>query len=118
MPTEGLWTLGGTTTCQPRKKDRKLAAQFEKTLCQDGFGMFQFSMYVRHSSSAENADVHKRRVKNLLPLVAKVGIYELPIEFDLMGDFSDINRRKYKTYPSNWSCLENKNPAIGRIFTW
>ena len=59
------------------KKERKAAARFRKDLMQDGFSMFQFSMYVRHSASSENADVHKRRVKTLLPEHGKVGILQI-----------------------------------------
>lgn len=59
------------------KKDRKAAAHFRKELMKDGFNMFQFSMYVRHSSSSENADVHKKRVKKLLPEHGKVGILQI-----------------------------------------
>jgi CRISPR-associated protein Cas2 len=59
------------------KKDRKAAARFRKELMQDGFSMFQFSMYVRHSASSENADVHKRRVKGILPEHGKVGIIQI-----------------------------------------
>ena len=40
----------------------------------DGFTMFQFSIYVRHCASMENAEVHKRRVKAILPEFGKVGI--------------------------------------------
>ena len=40
----------------------------------DGFTMFQFSIYLRHCSSRENADVHIKRVKSLLPNKGHVGI--------------------------------------------
>jgi len=36
--------------------------------------MFQFSIYVRHCSSRENADVHIKRVKMMLPEYGKIGI--------------------------------------------
>ena len=36
--------------------------------------MFQFSIYVRHCSSSENANVHIKRVKSFLPEYGKVGI--------------------------------------------
>ena len=36
--------------------------------------MFQFSIYIRHCASAENADVHIKRVKSFLPEFGKVGI--------------------------------------------
>ncbi len=38
------------------------------------FTMFQFSIYIRHCNSRENADVHLRRVKKFLPQKGKVGI--------------------------------------------
>lgn len=59
------------------KKDRKEYAQFRKRLQKDGFEMFQFSSYIRHCPSAENADVHIKRVKNSLPPHGKVGILRI-----------------------------------------
>lgn len=56
------------------KKERKIAARFRKDIMADGFSMFQFSIYIRHCASSENADVHIKRVKNLLPELGHVGI--------------------------------------------
>ncbi len=56
------------------KKERKRYAEFRKRLMQDGFTMFQFSIYLRHCPSRENADVHIRRVKQALPKEGYVGI--------------------------------------------
>lgn len=56
------------------KKDRKASAEFRKRLMGDGFTMFQFSIYIRHCASMENAEVHIRRVKAMLPSYGKVGI--------------------------------------------
>lgn len=56
------------------KKHRKAAAIFRKELLKDGFNMFQFSAYTRFCPSRENANVHIRRVKSLLPKEGKIGI--------------------------------------------
>lgn len=56
------------------KKDKKAYADFRKRLQNDGFTMFQFSIYVRHCASRENAEVHIKRVKSFLPEYGKVGI--------------------------------------------
>ncbi len=40
------------------KKDRKAHALFRKRLIGNGFTMFQFSIYLRHCPSRENAEVH------------------------------------------------------------
>ena len=62
-----MWVLVFFDLPTDTKKDRKAYAQFRKQLMGDGFGMFQFSIYVRHCASAENAQAHVRRVKSFLP---------------------------------------------------
>jgi CRISPR-associated protein Cas2 len=54
--------------------ERKIYAQFRKKLLKDGFMMFQFSIYMRHCPSKENAEVHIKRVKKALPGEGHVGI--------------------------------------------
>ena len=56
------------------KKDKKAYSLFRKNLQRDGLTMFQFSIYVRHCASSENAAVHIKRVKSFLPEFGKVGI--------------------------------------------
>ncbi|MFY7652552.1 MAG: CRISPR-associated endonuclease Cas2 [Chitinophagaceae bacterium] len=59
------------------KKERKAYADFRKKLLKDGFQMFQFSIYMRHCASKENAEVHIKRVKNSLPPKGHVGIFQM-----------------------------------------
>jgi CRISPR-associated protein Cas2 len=59
------------------KKDRKEATKFRKILLDNGFIMFQFSIYMRFCQSVENADVHTRRVKNILPDKGKIAIFSI-----------------------------------------
>jgi CRISPR-associated protein Cas2 len=56
------------------KAKRRQYTLFRKALLKDGFSMFQFSSYIRHCPSAENAEVHIRRVRKNLPPEGKVGI--------------------------------------------
>lgn len=56
------------------KKDKKAYTDFRKKLQNDGFTMFQFSIYIRHCASRENAEVHVKRVKSFLPEFGKVGV--------------------------------------------
>lgn len=56
------------------KRERKIYADFRKNLLRDGFTMFQFSIYLRHCPSRENAAVHIKRVKQCLPKEGYVGI--------------------------------------------
>ncbi|HOJ67116.1 MAG TPA: CRISPR-associated endonuclease Cas2 [Paludibacteraceae bacterium] len=56
------------------KKDRKRYVDFRDKLLKDGFTMFQFSIYLRHCASMENAQVHIKRVKKNLPPKGNIGI--------------------------------------------
>lgn len=69
-----MWVLVFFDLPTETKKDRKTYAEFRKNLQRDGFTMFQFSIYVRHCASSENAAVHIKRVKSMLPEFGKVGI--------------------------------------------
>jgi len=69
-----LWVLVFFDLPTETKKERKVYATFRKKIIADGFTMFQFSIYLRHCSSRENADVHTKRVKNLLPEKGHIGI--------------------------------------------
>ena len=59
------------------KKDRKNAGMFRKNLIKDGFTMMQYSIYTRHCASRENADVHIKRSKSILPPKGQVIIFTL-----------------------------------------
>lgn len=59
------------------KKDRRQAALFRKNLIRDGFTMMQYSIYTRHCASRENADVHMKRVKRILPPKGEVIMFTL-----------------------------------------
>ena len=72
-----MWVLVLFDLPTDTKKERKAYAQFRKKLLLDGFTMFQFSIYLRHCPSAENADVHIKRVKSFLPQLGKVGILRI-----------------------------------------
>ena len=70
-----MWVLVLFDLPTETKKDRKAASEFRKRLLKDGFTMFQFSIYVRHCASQENAEVHIKRVKSFLPEYGQVGIF-------------------------------------------
>lgn len=70
------------------KKDRRNYTRFRKSLQKDGFTMLQFSIYVRHCNSRENAGVHINRVKSFLPAKGEVILFTLTDkQFGLMEFF-------------------------------
>lgn len=72
-----MWVLVMFDMPTATKKDIRIYSDFRKRLLNDGFTMFQFSMYVRHCNSAENAQTHIKRIKSFLPEKGKVGIMSI-----------------------------------------
>ncbi len=82
------------------KKERRTAQQFRKSLMQNGFIMFQFSIYMRFCQSAENADVHTKRVKSILPEKGKVGIFSITDkQFGRMEIFHGVKKAPEQETP-------------------
>ena len=69
-----MWVLVLFDLPTETKKEKKAYSDFRKNLQRDGFTMFQFSIYVRHCASQENAEVHIKRVKSFLPEHGQIGI--------------------------------------------
>jgi CRISPR-associated protein Cas2 len=69
-----MWVLVLFDLPTETKRERKTYAKFRKDILADGFNMFQFSIYLRHCASRENAEVHILRVKSFLPERGHVGI--------------------------------------------
>ena len=90
-----MWVLVFFDLPTDTKKERKAAADFRKRLILDGFIMFQFSIYMRHCPSAENAAMHIKRVKSFLPTLGQVGILSITDkQFGAMELFCEKKERK------------------------
>ena len=72
-----MWVLVFFDLPTETAAERKIYARFRKELMADGFQMFQFSIYVRHCASRENADVHIKRTKAKLPDKGHIGILSI-----------------------------------------
>jgi len=69
-----MWVMVFFDLPTETKGDKKNYVVFRKRLEKDGFYMFQFSIYLRHCNSRENAEVHIKRVKQNLPPHGHIGI--------------------------------------------
>lgn len=72
-----MWVLVFFDLPTETKIERRVASRFRKDLLDNGFAMFQFSIYMRFCASRENAAVHIQRAKNALPKKGKVGIMQI-----------------------------------------
>lgn len=95
-----LWVLVFFDLPTETKTERSVASKFRKEILRDGFTMFQFSIYLRHCSSRENADVHIKRVKRLLPSKGHIGIMTITDkQFGMMELFYGKEEKKLPDTP-------------------
>lgn len=72
-----MWVLVFFDLPTETRAERKSATRFRKNLLDDGFGMFQFSIYIRFCPSRENAEVHTKRTKHALPKKGRVAVMQI-----------------------------------------
>jgi CRISPR-associated protein Cas2 len=72
-----MWILVFFDLPTETRLERKIAAKFRKKLIDDGFSMFQFSIYMRFCPSKENATTHTNRIKADLPQHGKIGMIQI-----------------------------------------
>lgn len=99
-----MWVLVLFDLPTETKKERKAHSDFRKKLMNDGFTMFQFSIYLRHCPSRENANVHIKRVKNMLPEKGKVCIFSITDK--QFGDMELYHGKKEKAVSTPYQQLE------------
>lgn len=99
-----MWILVFFDLPTETKKDRKVYTDFRKRIMADGFTMFQFSIYVRHCASRENAEVHVKRIKNILPEKGQIGI--LCITDKQFGDIELFYGKKEEKVTTPYQQLE------------
>ena len=99
-----MWVIVFFDLPTETKKDVKEAQTFRKRLISDGFIMFQFSVYLRHCASSENADVHIKRTKSILPPKGKVCI--LRITDKQFGMMELYDSRNEESLPEEGTQLE------------
>lgn len=96
-----MWVLVLFDLPTETKKEKKAYSDFRKNLQRDGFTMFQFSIYVRHCASQENAEVHIKRVKSFLPEHGQIGI--MCITDKQFGNIELFYGKKGKSISSRFS---------------
>ena len=67
-----MWVIAMFDLPVDTPKARKAYARFRKDLIEDGFTMMQYSIYIRHCASIENAKVHAVRMGKRVPAAGEV----------------------------------------------
>lgn len=67
-----MWVIAMFDLPTDTPKARKAYARFRKRLLNDGFTMMQYSVYIRHCASIENAKIHAARMGSAVPSAGEV----------------------------------------------
>lgn len=83
------------------KMQRRNYSVFRRKLLQDGFTMLQFSVYLRHCASGENAGVHIGRVEKMIPDQGMVSILTITDkQYSAMTTFYGGDRQADRSSPA------------------
>ena len=99
-----MWLLVMFDLPTETKEDRQHYHDFHDFLLTDGFSMMQYSVYMRHCASDENASVHKARIQSILPPGGEVRVMTVTDkQFERMEVFNGKIRRKTEDPPEQVS---------------
>jgi CRISPR-associated protein Cas2 len=83
------------------KAARRAYTVFRTKLLKDGFAKMQFSVYIRHCASEENADVHLNRVEQAVPADGEIRVLTITDkQFERMRVFWGKKRRQPEQPPA------------------
>ena len=67
-----MWVIAMFDLPTDTPEARRAYTRFRKDLLKDGFTMMQYSVYIRHCASIENAKVHAARMGRRVPSAGEV----------------------------------------------
>lgn len=96
-----MWLLVMFDLPTDSPKDRREYTRFRKMLLKDGFVQMQYSVYIRHCASRENADVHTKRVEAAIPPEGEVRVLRITDkQYERMHIFWGKKRKPPETPPA------------------
>ncbi len=99
-----MWLIAMFDMPTETKAHRDAYVKFRKGIMRDGFSMMQYSVYIRHCASEENAGVHCERVKGLLPSEGEIRV--LAITDKQFGRMKVFYGRKRRPAPQSPAQIE------------
>ena len=94
-----MWVIAMFDLPVDTEDARKDYVKFRKGLLSDGFTMMQYSVYIRHCASDENAEVHCGRLRRFLPDDGEVRVIKITDkQFGRMNVY--LGRRRKPVQPA------------------
>lgn len=94
-----MWVIAMFDLPTDTPRVRKAYVRFRKGLLDDGFTMMQYSVYSRHCASIENAEVHVKRMGDVVPAAGEVRFMTITDkQFGRIKVY--VGKKRQKTPPS------------------
>lgn len=95
-----VWTIVMFDLPTRSPDDKKRYSTFRTFMLKSGYIMMQYSVYMRHHPSSENAEVHTKRVQKALPPRGEVRILRITdFQFSQMEVFHGKRRGEVEKAP-------------------
>ena len=96
-----MWVIAMFDLPVDTAEGRREYTRFRKALIRNGFSMMQYSVYIRHTSSRENAAVHIERVQAAVPPQGEIRVLTVTdAQFARMRVFWGKERREPEEPPT------------------
>ena len=96
-----MWVVAMFDLPVDTKAARRAYTRFRKALLRDGFTQMQYSVYMRHCASEENAQVHLARIEATLPDDGEVRVLTITDkQFERMHVFWGKRRKPPEPAPA------------------
>lgn len=96
-----MWVIAMFDLPVDTRAARRAYARFRKDLLEDGFTMMQFSIYIRHCASIDNAEMHATRMGAKVPEKGEVRFLTITDnQFGRIKVFVGKKREKSAAAPS------------------
>lgn len=105
-PYQAVWLVALFDLPTDTPEARRAYTDFRKQLLKNGFSMLQYSVYARYCPSEEKAEVHRGRIKKVLPPDGEVRLMSL----------TDIQYGKMKVYHGKTRKAPEKAPEQFEMF--
>lgn len=97
----GMWLFAMFDLPVVDREARRVYTHFRNALLKDGFMMLQFSVYARYCPSEEASEIHRKRVRQVLPERGQVRMLSVTDrQFAKMDVFHGRKRQRSEDVPA------------------
>ena len=93
-----MWIYVVTSFTRYSKVGREAQKEFDRSLLKDGFRHLHSNLYVRYCTTSSNANMHKERVKTLIPIRNCDVSIIISADSQEQNAYHSLNRKRTKKF--------------------